>query len=190
MNRVRVHRRQVPVRKWPAAFLAALVLTGPAVAGPSSASFEIRADVFHAGGQPPAGTSTSFLATLGILGEGLAAFALDSTSYGVGAGFSVAFPPPSEVTGVLFTDPNLLAWDVEPSARAYNLYRDSLTGIPPGFGTCEQSLLPRETATDLDLPTVGTGFFSHVTANNLLDAEGTKRFQSNGAERPNAAPCQ
>jgi hypothetical protein len=189
MTRVRVHRRQVPIRKWPAALLATLVLIGPVVAGPSSASYEIKADVFHAGGQPPAGTSASFRVTLGILGEGLAALALDSASYGVGAGFSVGFPPPGEVTGVVFTDPNLLAWDVEPSARAYNLYRDSLTSIAPGFGACEQSVLPGEAATDMDVPAIGTGFFYLVTAKNLLDEEGTKGFQSNGAERANAAPC-
>lgn len=101
----------------------------------------------------------------------------------------MAFPPPGEVTGVLFTDPNLLAWDVERSARAYNLYRDSLASISPGFGTCEQSMLLGETATDMDLPAVGTGFFYLVTAKNFLDEEGTKGFQSNGAERTNAAPC-
>jgi hypothetical protein len=46
-----------------------------------------------------------------------------------------------------------------------------------------------ETTTDPDVPSVTTGYFYLVTADNRLDEEGTKGFRSNGTERGNPAPC-
>ena len=172
-----------------AALLAALVLPGVAVAGSSSASFEIKAFDFNAGGHPPYSTSVSFNVKLGALGDGAAALPITSASFGIDGGFSASFPTPGEVTDVVFTDGVTFTWHPERAATAYNIYREALTGMTPDFGACEQSDLASETATDNDVPDSGTGFFYLVTATNCLDEEGTKGFQSNGIERANSAPC-
>ncbi len=184
--------RKIPV------FLAALAFASAAMAQ-SSANFEIKAQAFNAGGQPPAVTSADFQVALGAIGDGATAFSLGSASFGMDGGFSASFPPPGEVAPacsgltpedcLLFTSKTVLTWPPERSTGAYNLYRDTLTSITPGFGACEQFDLPGETATDLDVPAVGTGFFYLVTAENCLEEEGTKGFQSNLTERANLAPC-
>ena len=168
--------------------LAALASTGAAMAQ-SSADFEIKAQAFNQGGQPAAVASADFEIRLGSMGSSLAALSLGSASFGVDSGFGLSFPPPGEVTGVLFADRETMDWTPERSTGAYNLYRSLLSSITPGFGDCEQSNLPGETATDADLPAAGTGFFYLVTAENLLAEEGTKGFQSSSVERTNAAPC-
>ena len=74
------------------------------------------------------------------------------------------------------------------STGVYNLYRDPLSSLSGlGFGACQQLDLPTETATDVDVPSAGVGFFYLVTAENRLAEEGTKGFRSNGIERGNAA---
>ena len=155
----------------------------------SSADFEIRAQAFNAGGQPPAVASANFEIRLGAIGDSVAGLSLVSASFGLDSGFGLSFLPPGEVTGVLFSDDVTLVWNPEKSTGAYNLYRSLLSGITPGFGACEQPDLPGETATDADVPAVGTGFFYLVTAENILAEEGTKGFQSSSVERANAAPC-
>jgi hypothetical protein len=44
-------------------------------------------------------------------------------------------------------------------------------------------------AADGGIPAIGTAFFYFVTAENLLDEEGTKGLDSLGHERPNSSPC-
>jgi hypothetical protein len=155
----------------------------------SSANFEIKAQALNAGGQPVTVGSADFQIRLGSIGDSLAAVALGSASFGLDSGFGLSFSPPGEVTGVRFDDHVTLAWNPEKSTGAYNLYRNLLSAISPGFGACNQSNLPAETATDADVPGAGTGFFYLVTAENVLDEEGTKGFQSSTVERANAAPC-
>ncbi|HET9301017.1 MAG TPA: hypothetical protein VFO11_13795 [Candidatus Polarisedimenticolaceae bacterium] len=168
--------------------LAALASAGVAMAQ-SSADFEIKAQAFNAGGQPVTVGSADFQIRLGSIGDSVAGVSLGSASFGVDSGFGLSFSPPGEVTGIRFTDPVTLAWNPEKSSGAYNLYRNLLSAIAPGFGACNQSNLPGETATDAVLPGAGTGFFYLVTAENVLAEEGTKGFQSSNVERVNAAPC-
>jgi hypothetical protein len=98
-------------------------------------------------------------------------------------------PPPGEVRNQIWTDKTTMAWDHEPSLGTYNLYRDLISTLPGGFGACFQSGIATESATDATLPAVGSGWFYFVTARNNLGQEGTKGFQSGGAERSNPAPC-
>ena len=151
----------------------------------SSASFEIKAQAFNAGGQPVSVASAAFQIKLGSIGDSLAAISLGSASFGVDSGFGLSFSPPGEVSAVGFDD----HVNPEKSTGAYNLYRSLLSAIAPGFGACNQANLPGETATDAVRPGAGTGFFYLVTAENVLAEEGTKGFQSSGVQRANAAPC-
>lgn len=169
--------------------LLAVLASASASMAQSSANFEVKAQAFNAGGQPVTATSADFQIRLGSIGDSLAAASLVSASFGVDSGFGLSFSPPGEVTGVHFSDDVTLAWTPEKSTGAYNLYRNLLSAISPGFGACEQSNLPGETAIDADLPGAGTGFFYLVTAENVLAEEGTKGFQSSNVERANAAPC-
>jgi hypothetical protein len=83
-----------------------------------------------------------------------------------------------------------MTWDPERSVGAYEVYRDALTTLPGGgFGTCFASGLTSEAATEAATPVAGQGWFYLVTARNRLGEEGTKGFQTSGAERPNPAPC-
>ena len=175
------------MRKTP--ILLAAVVSASVAMAQSSASFEIKAQTFNAGGQPVSIASAAFQIKLGSIGDSVAAVSLGSASFGVDSGFGLSFSPPGEVTGVRFDDHATLAWNPEKSTGAYNLYRNLLSAISPGFGACNQSNLPGETATDAALPNAGAGFFYLVTAENVLAEEGTKGFQSSGVQRANAAPC-
>ena len=175
------------MRKAPILF-AALAFASVAMAQ-SSADFEIRAQAFNAGSQPVAVTSASFQIRLGSIGDSIAGGTVGSASFGVDSGFGMSFAPPGEVKTLLFTDHVTLAWSPDKSTGVYNLYRNLLSAIAPGFGACSQPDLPGETATDAEVPGAGTGFFYLVTAENVLAEEGTKGFQSSAVERANAAPC-
>jgi hypothetical protein len=167
-----------------------VVLSSASVArAQSSASFEIKAQAFNAGGQPVSVASADFQIRLGSIGEGVAAVSLGSASFGLDSGFGLSFSPPGEVTGLRFNDHVTLAWNPEKATGAYNLYRNLLSALSPGFGACQQPDLSDEAATDADVPGAGTGFFYLVTAENVLAEEGTKGFQSSNVERANAAPC-
>jgi hypothetical protein len=82
-----------------------------------------------------------------------------------------------------------LSWDPERSVGDYDVYRDLLSSLPGNFGACLEHDVPAQTAVDVGIPGVGTGYFYLVTAENRLDEEGTKGFRSNGSERLNPAPC-
>jgi hypothetical protein len=110
-------------------------------------------------------------------------------SFHSGAGFAAGYPPPREVAALRFTDAASLAWDPDPSVGAYEAYRDLLSTLPGGFGTCFASGLGSEAAGDAAAPASRQGWFYLVTARNLLGEEGTKGFLTSGAERANLAPC-
>ena len=87
-------------------FGALLLLTG-AVLAQTSMSFKLSEHVFNAGGRPYGGTvatSASFKISLDAIGEGLLGTALSSASFNIDSGFGSAYPPPLEVSGLLFTD--------------------------------------------------------------------------------------
>ncbi len=81
---------------------------------------------------------------------------------------------------LVFTDSETLTWPAEQSAGVYNLYRDDTSD---GFGNCEEQDIAGTTTTDSSTPTTANTFFYLVTAENRLDEEGTKGFQSSGTER-------
>ena len=103
-------------------------------------------------------------------------------------GFMSGFLPPSEVTGLLFTDSQTLTWNADPDAVRYNLYRDAIGALSGlGFGDCYQSDLPGVSTTDTAPVTTGNGFFYLVTSRNRVREDGTKGLQSNGTMRTGTA---
>ncbi len=164
-----------------------LIAVASVAAAQQSASFKIEESALNSGGTPAAGaspSSASFKITLSSLGGGPSGRALSSASFRSDAGFTSAYAPPGEVAGLIFSGPDTLAWNADPSATAYNLYRDlhsNLSGL--GFGQCEQQGLSGTSATDGDAVPAGDGFFYLVTALNRLDEEGGKGAQSDGTER-------
>jgi hypothetical protein len=157
-----------------------------------SANYQLTEYAFNAGGVPTGEVPSSarFQITLASTGQNTAEVALSSTSFTMAAGFGSSYPPPGEVSGVVFGDKQTLQWDTEGSVGVYNLYRalmSNLLGL--GFGNCEQQDLSDETATDNDPVPTNDGFFYLVTAENLLSEEGTKGSTSAGLERSNAQPC-
>ena len=82
-----------------------------------------------------------------------------------------------------------MEWDPEKSVGAYSLYRDLVSTLPGGFGTCFQSGISNEGWSTAEAPPVGRAWFYLVTARNRLGEEGTKGFMSNGTERSNPSPC-
>jgi hypothetical protein len=161
-------------------------LAAPAAAQ-QSASYHLSEHVLNSGGRPLQGAtaaSASYRVSLDAIGENVNGAGLSSASYWMDGGFTVAYPPPGEVSGLTFPGKQNLLWNPEPSVGDYNLYRGllgSLSGL--GFGTCQEQNLPGETAVDAAVPAAGAGFFYLVTAENKLDEEGTKGFRSGGLER-------
>ena len=172
---------------------AVALLLGGAALAQDSASFKLTEYAFNAGGVPAEGAvagSASFQITFAGTGESSAEITLGSPSFTMAAGFGSSYPPPGEVAGLLFNDPQTLGWDPEPSVGVYNMYRDLLSNLLTlGHGTCLQQDLDNATATDPGLPPVNDGYFYLVTAENQLSEEGTKGFASTGTERANPAPC-
>jgi len=172
--------------------LVALTIGGAAIAQ-SSASYKLTEFTFNNGGDPRDGssaTSANYTIRLDAIGDTAVAAALSSASHHAAGGFVSDYPPPGEVTGHLFASKTTLTWSPEKSVGSYDVYRaaiSSLSGL--GFGTCLQSGLTAETATDVTTPSAGQGYFYLVTARNLLGEIGTKGYATSGIERANAAPC-
>jgi hypothetical protein len=166
----------------------------PVAWGQESPSYRLTEHSFNAGGRPNDGgtaSSASFLLSLDALGQETVGRPLGSASYRMEGGFVSAYPPPGEATGLLFLDADTLAWDPEPSAGHYNLYRDLLSSLAGlGYGQCEEHGLTTTTTTDTDIPSpAGEGYFYLVTAANRLREEGTKGWDSDLGERPNPNAC-
>lgn len=162
--------------------------------GQESPSYRLSEHTFNAGGRPADGdgaASASYRISLDSVGQGSVGPGPSSASYRMDGGFVAAYPPPGEVTGLLLTDEETLAWNPERSVGHYNLYRDllgSLAGL--GYGQCEQWGLTATTATDPEVPSpAGEGYFYLVTAANRLHEEGTKGWDSSLSERPNPSAC-
>src|SRR5678816_1797346 len=171
----------------------ALVLgaTSPAHAQ-TSARFHLTEHVLNASGHPAQGavlSSTSFRIRLDSLGDSLVGTTLASASFRIDGGFLAAYPPPGEVHGDVFTSKTLLQWQPERSAGTYEVYRGAAAGLPGGFGTCLAYGLTVPAYVESDAPGSGGAYFYLATVRNRLGQEGTKGFQTSGAERSNSAPC-
>ena len=175
-------------------FLLAVVLaTCGASWAQQSASFSVRESAFNSGGRPLDGStlaSTSFRISLDALGDAFGAIGLAAPSFRSDAGLPVAYAPPGEVSGLVFTDDVTLAWTPERSAGVYEVYRGSGGDLPGlGYGTCLASELATAGTTDVIPPAAGSSFFYLITVRNRIAEEGTKGFRSSGAERTNPIPC-
>lgn len=159
----------------------------------TSPHFKLEESVLNAAGHPEAGvvlTSPSFRITLDAFGDALAASALASPTWQMDEGFVSGYPPPEEVTGVVFgADHTTLSWQPERSVGTYALYRGVVRTFLPTYGVCLQSGMSVGTAGDIQSPPPGSGFFYLATARNRLGEEGTKGFASSGARRANPSPC-
>jgi len=180
-----------PARRAVAAAWIGAVLCGSAAAQ-TSASFKLAESVINAGGNPRDGSglaSASFGISHDTIGDAAVGPGQNSTTYRAEAGFLVRYAPAGEVHGLRFDGAMSLAWNHEPSAAAYNLYRATLVSLPGSYGSCHQSALADPFFTEAAAPPQGSGWYYLVTAKNRLAQEGTKGAGSDGTERPNPAPC-
>jgi hypothetical protein len=175
-------------------FVLIVLFLAPAALAQQSATYRVVEQSFNAGGHPEAGaapSSVTFSIPVDAIGEAVSGGeTLTSATYSMEAGFTSALRPPAEVGGLRLLDHETLVWAPEGPLARYNLYRDllgQLAGL--GYGTCEQIGLAGESASDPDDPPSGEGYFYLVTAANLLGDEGSKGYDSEGAERGNASPC-
>jgi hypothetical protein len=188
-RRDRALRKGGNVRDGLSALVAALaVLASAAASAQQSASFKLEESTFNSGGNPgngPSPASASNKLTLSSIGDGSVAASLSSASFHLAINFVSAYPPPVETSGLRFSaNKQTLTWSAVAGADDYNLYRGGLASLSAlGYGSCFQQHISGSTTADAAVPSVGTGFFYLVTAENLLDEEGTKGFASSGAER-------
>ena len=159
----------------------------------ASASYRCEEHAFNAGGRPLQGTaaaSASYAVTLDALGDAVAGGRLIGRNYGVTIGFGASHPPAGEVEGLQFLDIDTLAWQAEPAALTYNLYRGSIASLASGsFGDCFLNPIGGITADDAAVAAVGSGFFYLVSAVSGLAEEGTLGFTTKGVERIPALSC-
>ena len=158
----------------------------------TSASFKLTESTFNGGGSPSNGgiaISASYHITIDAVGQPATPQAASSPAFSLGTGFVAGFTPPGEVQQLRFTDKITLAWNPEASTGTYGLYRDALSTLPGGFGSCLDPGSSTEAATDAATPPTGGGWFYLVTAKNRLGEEGTKGARTGGVERANPAPC-
>jgi len=182
--------------------LAALALSAfpPVAFAQTSTNYKLVEHSINAAGHPAQGTilvstggAVGFRITLDAAGEAVVGPTMTNLggTFRMDGGFLLAYPPPGEVANLqLSADEVTLSWNSEKSFGDYNLYRDllsSLSGV--GYGLCEQSAITATSTTDAGVPPTGDGYFYLVTARNRLREEGTKGFDSAGAERPNPSPC-
>ncbi len=168
-------RRRIPV--WVTAFL----FVGGAAVAQTSSSYNLEEHSLNSGGNPANGatpSSTSFQLSVDAIGT-ISARGLSSTSFMLDAGFVGAYPPPLEVTNLIFTGVNDFEWDPFPGIGTYNVYRGVIGGFDPSYGACSQTGLTTNSASDGD-PISNPGFFYLVTTENRMAEEGTKGSNSLG----------
>jgi hypothetical protein len=139
-----------------------------------SASYRIDEHVFNSGGSGTLSSAT-YRITLSSIGDSAVVSRITSASYDAGGGFVGRYPPPGEVLGLTFADPETLQWIVDRSAGSYRVYRDATAS---GYGSCLQPDVSSTSTIDSTVPPVGDGFFYLVTAENRLGEEGTKGYDS------------
>lgn len=147
--------------------------------------------IFNEGGNPLQGqvlASTNFIITLDAVGQSLGLTELSGSSFQMQAGFVPAYPPPLETLNLKFVTKTQMIWDHEKSVGTYNIYRGNGDNFAP-FGACMSKSLPSENGQDSEIPAPNQFFYYLVTAENQIEEEGTKGYESDGTERINAAPC-
>jgi len=175
-----------------AVIVAAAVLWSGRAEAQQSPSFRVDNGTLNEGGRPLQGVSlagSTYRISLDAIGDATAPPSLGSASFRLDTGLVEAFAPPGEVMNQRFANASMMTWNVEKSVGVYEVYRGLLSGLPGGFGACFQSSVVGASASDGASPPAGDGWFYLVTAKNRLGEEGTKGYQSNGAQRSNASPC-
>ncbi len=158
----------------------------------TSASYHLTESSFDFGGDPNNGVfaaSSSYHIRLDAIGGATLDTGQSSASYRAVGGFVAGYPPPGEVHNQNWTSNSMMVWDPDKSVGSYSLYRELTSTLPGGFGSCLQSSIATETASDSTNPPVGSAWFYLITARNGLAEEGTKGYRSNGVERTNPSPC-
>jgi len=149
-----------------------------AVVAQESTSFRIKSAVMNAGGHPLNGVdsaSSSFVLRPDALGQAMVTRSSASGSFRISSGFVLAFPAPGEVENLVFINDTTLAWDAEPLATHYHVYRAGPMGALAGLAPVSSCLQPDVTMTmtaDGDVPPAGQGYFYLVNAANGIGLEG------------------
>ena len=174
--------------------VAVVVLLGTtSLSAQVSPSFHQEEHALNSGGHPGQGvhlTSPAFRMTLGAVGDAVPSPAGTSAPFVLTSGLTALFPPPGEVQNLRFSSDATILWDAGRTAGVYNLYQGPIgPSFDPAYGSCRSGGLPTTVASVPEVPPIGAGFFFLVTEENRLEEEGTKGFDSNGAPRPNPAPC-
>jgi hypothetical protein len=170
-------------------FVLLILLSASLLRPQSSTNFILDESTLNNGGNPsPVLSSTSYKMTLDAIGDGLSARGLAGASYVMDGGFGGAYPPPGEVQNLRWTSKTQFNWDPEPSAGRYNTYRGDL-GAFAGYGACFHYGLTASSDSDTQVPGAGAGYFYLVTAENRLNEEGVKGYDSGGTPTPNSSPC-
>jgi len=119
---------------------------------------------------------------------------LDTAVFDVQANLPAApleVSPAGTAEPVLFTSKETLVWEdgAASGASTFNLYRGDLSGLDSGeYGTCLDSDLPANSATDSDVPASGVGWLYLITGANP-GGEGPMGGNSASDPRPNGSPC-
>jgi hypothetical protein len=162
-----------------AAVACLLILSGVEIApAQESANHRLKAAVLNSGGRPVDGSiafSAAFRMRADALGESAVSSTLASRSYTLGAGLLLSFPAPGEVDNLRLSDAVTLAWDPEPMADRYRLYRagpmGSSMGVSP-VGACLQGAITGTATTDPVVPPPGRAYFYFINAVNVMGVEG------------------
>lgn len=172
--------------------LAAALLLVSLAHGQSSTSYRLEERTFNAGGRPEDGivaTSASFAVTLDSIGDPFTPRLMSGATIRLVPGPVWVFPPPLEVSGLVWTAADRLIWEPAGSADSYNVYRDGLAAVASSGGACQQADVPSTSYDALADPARGAGFFYLVTANNRLHEEGGRGVRSDGTARPATPTC-
>ena len=157
-----------------------------------SAGYTLEQPVINQGGAPDSGaqpSSLSYSLSQVSIGDSLAPQRLSGGIYSADVGFGATFAPPGETEDLRFTGFATLAWDPEPAAHYYRLYRDDLANLGAGaFGSCLQTRIDALVTVDSDVPANGAGFTYLVVAVNRLDEAGPLGADSDGVRR-DEGPC-
>ena len=95
---------------------------------------------------------------------------------------------PGEVTNAAFADDITLNWTAVTASDFYNIYRGSLSQLSDG-GRCHGYALQATSFTADDEPGIGAGSFFLITAESLINGEGTPGTGTGGAPRPLLGAC-
>jgi hypothetical protein len=108
----------------------------------------------------------------------------------------VPFPPREVSPGgcaspLVFTDDQTLVWEAGSLNRSdsFSLYRSDAPSLTlREYGTCLESGIPANTATDAEEPDVGE-VFTYLVSGQNLSGESTLGYDSAALERENPCPC-